>query len=77
MKNKSKKSDVLIHQTSSNFMLVRPVTNKGRDWMEEHVNFEDAQLFGNAVVVEQEFIEAIAQGMTRDGLNVSTGVEFN
>lgn len=49
--------------------LVRPLTQVASDWIEGNVQ-EDAQFFGNALVVEHRFVGDLAEGMRADGLGV-------
>jgi hypothetical protein len=49
--------------------LVRPLTDAGRDWIDDHVDPE-AQWFGGALVVEPCYVGDIVEGMTSDGLEV-------
>ena len=50
--------------------LLRPLTPAAESWIDEHIP-EDAQHFGNAVVVEHRYISDIVEGICNDGLAVS------
>jgi hypothetical protein len=49
--------------------LANPLTEAGRDWMSEHLP-DDAQTWGEAVVIEPRYVADIAQGARDDGLEV-------
>ena len=59
----------LFVQNEGSIFLLRPVSDAGLEWISEHIP-EDAQFFGNAVVVEHRYIGAIVQGAQDDGLVV-------
>jgi hypothetical protein len=46
-----------------------PVTDAGREWIAEHIP-EDAQTWGNAIVIEHRYVRAIYEGAAADGLDV-------
>lgn len=50
-----------------NLFLVRPVSSAAFDWLRENVA-EDAQHFGNALVVEPRYITDLVRGMVDAGL---------
>lgn len=56
-------------QNEGNIFLLHAHTDEGRAWIAEHIP-EDAQMFGNAVVVEHRFIADVAAGAIDDGLEV-------
>ena len=58
--------DILVENHFSLFLL-RPVSDVGKDWLASHVA-EDAQWFGNALVVEYRYVPDIVQGAIDDGL---------
>jgi squalene cyclase len=49
------------------FSLFCPLTSRGKQWIEEHVQ-PDAQWFGSALVVEHRFAWGLAQGLKDAGL---------
>lgn len=59
----------LFVQNEGSIFLLRPLTDAGREWIAEHIP-EDAQMFGDAVVVEHRYINNIVTGAQRDGLTV-------
>jgi hypothetical protein len=63
------KIDVTI-QNEGNIFLVHPHTPAAQEWIDEHIP-DDAQMFGNAIVVEHRYIEAIVSGMLDDGLKLN------
>jgi hypothetical protein len=58
--------DVLVHNEGTLFLFC-PLTSRGREWIDEHVQ-PDAQWFGSALVVEHRFAWGLAQGMKDAGL---------
>ena len=48
--------------------LIRPCSETGQQWLDENVGNEETLTFGNAVVCEPRYVEAILQGATADGL---------
>lgn len=50
--------------------LVRPLTPLAESWLDSHVDQEDAQHFGNALVVEHRYVQDLVAGMQADGLKV-------
>ncbi len=50
--------------------LLRPLTDAGREWIEENINLEEAQTWGGAVVVEHRYIWDIVAGAEMAGLLV-------
>jgi hypothetical protein len=60
--------DFVIHNHGSIFLL-QPESEAGRAWIAEHIP-EDAQTWGDAIVVEHRYIDAIAAGAMSDGLTV-------
>jgi hypothetical protein len=56
-------------ETHGSIFLLRPLSDAACDWIAEHIP-EDAQTFGNAIVVQHRFIGAIVTGARADGLVV-------
>ena len=56
-------------QNEGTIALLYPLTDAARDWVAVHIP-EDAQRFGNAIVVEHRYIFDIIDGATADGLIV-------
>lgn len=52
------------------FFLLHPFTEAARNWVAEHIP-DDAQLFGEAVVIEHRYIGDIVRGIVADGLEVA------
>ena len=63
----SQTSDLLFENHFSLF-LIRPVSRAGKVWLYENVGDENTLTFGDAVVCEPRYVEAIFQGATADGL---------
>jgi hypothetical protein len=62
-------TDIIVENHGSIF-LIRPVSDTGHDWLDEHVSPEPWQLFGGALAVDPRCAWDIVQGMQADGLNV-------
>ena len=60
--------DFTVEDHFSIFLLT-PHTQAAKDWMAEFLP-EDAQTWGNSVVVEHRFISDVVFGARRDGLRV-------
>src|SRR5439155_18245490 len=58
--------DVLIRNEGTVFLFC-PLTSRGKQWIEEHVQ-PGAQWFGSALVVEHRFAWGLAQGLKDAGL---------
>lgn len=58
--------DITI-QDEGTIVLFTPVTDAGTDWCAEHLP-DDCPRFGSAFAIEHRFAEAIADGMSNDGL---------
>lgn len=59
--------DLRVENKGASVVLVRPLTDFGRSWLEEHT---DGQWFGGALAVEPRFLEALVEGAVGDGLAV-------
>lgn len=62
-------SDLAIHSEGS-VILIDPRTSAGRDWLNEHIDMEEAQVWSGSVVAEPRYVESIVQGAVNDGLTV-------
>jgi hypothetical protein len=58
--------DFFVFNEGTIFLLT-PLTDAACTWLDEHLP-EDAQWFGNGVVVEHRYIADIVQGIFNDGL---------
>jgi hypothetical protein len=56
-------------QNEGTLFLVHPRTDTGARWIGENVQ-EDAQFFGQALVVEHRYISDLVSGAQDDGLRV-------
>lgn len=61
--------DILVRYEGTIFLFC-PLTTRAKTWIDEHVQ-EDAQWFGNALVVEHRFAWALLEGMKDEGLVLS------
>lgn len=57
-------------ERASTVFLFRPLTDRGRAWVEENVRLESWQWVGNAFAVEHRFAQELARAMIEDGLRV-------
>jgi hypothetical protein len=55
-------------ETHGTIALLRGCTAAGREWLDEHVAFE--QFFGNAGVAEPRYVSPIIEGVINAGLQV-------
>jgi hypothetical protein len=62
--------DDLEIQNHGSLFLLHARSAAGADWIDEHLP-KDAQVVGEAVIVEHRFIDAIATGAVADGLVVT------
>ena len=58
--------DVLVRNEGTVFLFC-PLTSRGKQWIEEHVQ-TDAQWFGSTLVVEHRCAWGLAQGLKDAGL---------
>jgi hypothetical protein len=61
----------LVFENHLSLFLIRPVSFTGQSWLDENVGNEDTLTFGNAVVCEPRYVEAILQGAIAAGLEVA------
>ena len=61
--------DVLVRNEGTVFLFC-PLTSRGKQWIEEHVQ-PDAQWFGSTLVVEHRFAWGLAQELKDAGLVLS------
>jgi len=54
-------------QDSGSIILLQPLTNNARNWTEERLP-EDAQYFGDSVVIERKYFADVLRGLVDDGL---------
>jgi hypothetical protein len=59
--------DVLVRNEGSVFVFC-PLTERAKDWIEDNVESESWQWFGNALVVEHPYAAALGLGMQDAGL---------
>ena len=57
----------LSFENHGSLFLIRPLSDAGQTWLDENIG-DDAQVFGNAIVCEPKFVEAIFRGATSEGL---------
>jgi hypothetical protein len=52
-------------------VVLTPMTEAARSWMQDNIDVENAQMWGKGVVVEPRYVGSILDGLTVDGLTVS------
>lgn len=63
------KPDLQIENHGS-VVLLRPLTPRGSEWLDENVFAESWQWFGGALAAEPRLVEQVIQGAVEDGLVV-------
>jgi len=53
-------------------MLLSPDTQAARDWIEAHIDTEEAQFWAGALAVEPRYLDPILEGLREDGLRIDT-----
>lgn len=68
----SRTPDVVDIRVTGGFSLylLHPLTEAGKDWLEQHLDTSELVRWGSAVPVEPRFIEGIVEGAAADGLRV-------
>jgi hypothetical protein len=61
--------DIIVENHGS-VALLRPMTDAGREWIDENVPTEGWQWLGGALSCEPRYVENIVEGATGDGLVV-------
>jgi hypothetical protein len=61
----------LVFENHGSLFLIRPVSDSGKQWLDENVGDENTLTFGGAIVCEPRYVEAIAQGAVEAGLAVA------
>jgi hypothetical protein len=56
-------------QNEGSLFLLRPLTDAAHEWVGEHIP-EDAQTWGDAIVIEHRYIAPIVTAAVADGLVV-------
>jgi hypothetical protein len=62
----------LVFENHFSLFLIRPVSQTGKQWLDENVGDENTLTFGGAVVCEPRYVEAIAHGAIEAGLAVQS-----
>jgi hypothetical protein len=70
--NQSPTSADLRFENHFSLFLIRPLSPAGQQFLGDNVGNEDTLTFGNAVVCEPRYVEAILQGATEAGLAVQS-----
>ena len=51
---------------------ITPLSDRCREWLEENVEIEPWQRFGNAIAVEPRYVEQLAEAMMEAGLVIES-----
>ena len=57
-------------QNEGSIALLHPITGAAHDWVSNHIP-EDAQRFGDAIVIEHRYVFDVLFGIDADGLVVT------
>jgi len=60
----------LFFENHGSVCLIRAVSEIGQQWLDENVGDENTLMFGDAIVCEPRYVEAIFHGAQSDGLTV-------
>jgi hypothetical protein len=60
-------SDFIVSNHGTIFTLT-PRTEEAKDWINNNIDTENAQWFGQALIVEHRYIDDILFGIDQDGL---------
>jgi hypothetical protein len=66
---KAKSPDVLVRNEGTVFVFC-PLTSEAKEWIDENVESEPYQWFGNSLVVDHRFAWGLGQGMKDAGLTL-------
>lgn len=66
------RTNVAIYRAGSGLVVVRPLTEAAREWIEENVQSEEWQWLGPSLVVEWRTVENLIAGMIEAGLEVTS-----
>jgi hypothetical protein len=69
-KPKAPADDVSVANHGS-VIMVRPISDEAKAWVDENVPLEDWQWMGGAFAVDPHYIENLVDGMRGDGLSVA------
>ena len=70
--NQSPTSADLCFDNHFSLFLIRPLSPAGQQFLDDNVGNEDTLTFGNAVVCEPRYVEAILHGAIAAGLEVQS-----
>lgn len=56
-------------QNEGSIYLIRGISENGQQWLDDHIS-DDAQMFGDVIVVEHRYIDDIVSGIIQDGLKL-------
>lgn len=69
MVNDARVVDVFARNEGS-VVLIQPLTQAAKDWLQDNVESEPWQWLGSNLVVDHRFADGLLRGMTGDGLDV-------
>jgi hypothetical protein len=72
-------SEQLDHEVtdSGSIIMIRPISDAARDWIDENVYSEPWQWMGDSLCIDTRYAGALLYGMQEDGLVSNVTVEPN
>ena len=72
------KTETLPDETAIDFdinnhgsvILINPLTEDGKQWLDENTDIANRQFFGSALAVEPRYLDYLIEGMIADGLSI-------
>lgn len=62
-------ADIQVENGGSIYLL-RPLTDRGRQWLRENVQAESWQWFGDGLAVEHRYVADVVEGARAEGMEV-------
>ena len=47
--------------------VLRPISQEARDWIEEHVHYEDWNMIGEGIAIEHRYVDPIVRALLDEG----------
>jgi hypothetical protein len=66
----SERTSDIAFENHGSIVVIRGLSEAGQAWLDETVGGDETQYFGNAIVAEPRYVEAVAQGAIEAGLAV-------
>jgi len=64
-----------LYSDQDKVSLLQPLTAAGREWLNDNVQAEGWQFFGNALAIELRYVPGVIEGAITDGLEIGYYVE--